>query len=239
MSAPTPHLQDLIAASVLDAVTAAEAALVTEHLAGCALCRGLQRELREAAILLPELAGEIAPPPALRARLMAIVEDEARGGPAPRALPRPILPAARPGLPRVLAVAAAVALLVAGAGTWRLYNEATRPRPTSVYSLQGTTTQPAVAGALAYVAGERRADLVLHGLRPLPPGRVYELWMIRGAFAAVRGVGVFRPAADGSGHLSLTGLRVPSYNMIGLTVEQAPRSAVPHPPLVASGKITG
>lgn len=72
------HVHDLLAAYVLGAVTPAEAALVEEHLATCALCRGQAGEFSQIERALPALAGELAPPPALKARLMSIVEAEAR-----------------------------------------------------------------------------------------------------------------------------------------------------------------
>lgn len=72
------HVHDLVAAYVLGAVTPEEAALVEEHLATCALCRRQEGEFRDVERMLPRLAGELTPPPALKARLMSIVEAEAR-----------------------------------------------------------------------------------------------------------------------------------------------------------------
>ncbi len=72
------HVHDLLAAYVLGAVTPEEASLVEQHLVTCALCRGQAREFRQVERALPRLAGELAPPPALKARLMSVVEAEAR-----------------------------------------------------------------------------------------------------------------------------------------------------------------
>ena len=55
------HTHDLLAAYVLSAVTPDEAALVQQHLAGCASCQRLERELRAVASVLPELAGDLTP----------------------------------------------------------------------------------------------------------------------------------------------------------------------------------
>jgi anti-sigma factor RsiW len=72
------HIEDLLAAYVLGAVTPVEAALVEEHLATCDACRRLEGELREVEALLPALAGDEAPSPGLKVRLMAIVQAEAQ-----------------------------------------------------------------------------------------------------------------------------------------------------------------
>jgi len=70
------HAHDLVAAYVLGATTPAESAMVEEHLTSCARCRRLADELREVVLVLPELAGERTPPPALKARVMAAIEAD-------------------------------------------------------------------------------------------------------------------------------------------------------------------
>ncbi len=70
------HANDLVAAYVLGATTPAESVMVEEHLATCARCRAVQEELSEVVFVLPEVAGERTPPPALKARLMAAVEAD-------------------------------------------------------------------------------------------------------------------------------------------------------------------
>src|SRR5690348_18206 len=84
---PEHHAGDLLAAYVLDAVSADEAELVEEHLVTCSACRLQEAELRSITASLPALAGELPPPPRLKARLMSIVEAEAHAGAAP--LPAP------------------------------------------------------------------------------------------------------------------------------------------------------
>ncbi len=76
------HAHDLVAAYVLGATAPAESAMVEEHLTSCARCRRLEDELREVVLVLPELAGERTPPPALKARVMAAIEAEPGRTPA-------------------------------------------------------------------------------------------------------------------------------------------------------------
>jgi anti-sigma-K factor RskA len=253
-----PHARDLLAAYVLDAVTPPEAALVESHLATCAACRALETELREAAARLPALAGELEPPPSLKARLMDTVAREANDGASSSALPRgagdsPIV--ARPGVEParvtsraarppgwarspLVALAALVVLLLVSAGLWRAYRDG-QPRPTSTYAMAGTQLQPAIGGSLAYYGGDRSLTLDLHGLASLHSDRVYELWLVRGHYRVVAGIAAFRPGRGGTTHLTVQGQVVPAYTMACLTVERAPLARRPTLPLVALAQING
>ncbi len=84
------HAHDLVAAYVLGATTPAESAMVEEHLTSCARCRRLEEELGAVVSVLPELAGERTPPPALKARVMAAIEAEPVRAPAAGTAVRPL-----------------------------------------------------------------------------------------------------------------------------------------------------
>lgn len=263
------HPRDAIAAYVLGAVTPEEARRVEAHLAECADCRRLERELREVEALLPDLAGEMEPPPRLKARLMATVEAEARGtAGAPAASPgrqpspdgrarTPLLRlggpaptvgaargAGRARRPRRPFTGAAIALLAAavlilalvGVGLWAVLG-VRQPTPTTVVALAGTAVQPAIRGTLTYYADGNHVDLSVHGLQPLPPGRVYELWLIRGHYQVTNGLGAFRPTPHGTGSLTATSDSVMHYTLACLTVERGPGARRPTLPLVALGNI--
>jgi anti-sigma-K factor RskA len=268
------HIEDLLAAYVLGAVTPVEAARVEEHLATCDACRRLEDELREVEALLPVLAGDEAPSPGLKARLMAIVQAEAQapasssfGGASPTADAAGTSGAAREGLRLVppsraphgpdgvvrrggpvartlasrrvtalLALAAMAALAVLGVQLWRSSGGA-QSRPTSEYAVGGTATQPAIGGSLLYYADGARIEIDLHGLKTLPARRVYEVWLIRGHYRVVIGIGTFRPEAHGTIRFTTSGENVHNYTLACLTVERAPRATRPTLPLVAMATI--
>ena len=116
MTAPAhdhEHWSDSLGAWLLGALPDDEAEGFREHLAACAVCREDAASLQVAADALPASAEPRTPPPALKGRLMAIVEREAqlleaagpesdraaaprrrRTAPAPRVAERP---AAAPG----------------------------------------------------------------------------------------------------------------------------------------------
>jgi len=250
------HVHDLLAAYVLGAVTPLEAMLVEEHLATCALCRRQESEFREVERILPRLAGELAPPPALKTRLMSIVEaephsrdsaDTALGetreaepvAPIAAVAPRrstatPVRWNAARRLSPILAVAATLLLVALGIGLWRTINGT--PQPTSVYPVVAAGTN---YGTLKYYKDGNRLELDLHGLKMTTPGHVYELWLIRtkgGKPVAVKGVGVF-PAPHGTGRLTKGGQDIHGYNLAGLTVERHFSPNKPTLPIVATAVI--
>jgi len=249
------HLGDLVAAYVLGAVTSSEETLVEGHLVVCADCWQLEAELREVEEILPALAGEREPSPQLKTRIMRQVSLEPRSlSPTPpgpvvdrgdlaadeRRQPLPLI--RRPVSGRrtwpaaLVALAAAVVLAVVGGQLWR--GSGGEPAPTLRVALAGTGAQPEVVGRLRYYAGDDRIELDVRDARPLPAGRVYELWLIRGHYRVFKGVGAFQAASDGTGHLTVHGWRAPDYTLACLTVEQSPRASRPTFPLVAYGQIT-
>lgn len=125
---------DLTAAYAVDALTGAEARDAEAHLEGCAACRAELAQLREA---LADLAAPVEPPPAMRARVLAALDDVEQLPPvAPlRALPDPVggprsgddelalrrarrRPRTSRWLPAVAAAAAAVLVAAAALGGW-------------------------------------------------------------------------------------------------------------------------
>jgi len=261
------HVHDLLAAYVLGAVTPLEATLVEEHLAGCALCRGQEGEFREVERMLPRLAGELTPPPALKGRLMSIVEAEPRSRHSTTAtLATPVDDAPEAGRVAPIAVVATpvVTLQRPMAPPPRTrWNTARRFSPIlavaaalllvvlgiglwrAINGAPQPTSVYAVAaagtnyGTLKYYKDGNRLELDLHGLKMTTPGHVYELWLIRTQGGKPVAVkGVgVFPAPDGTGRLSASGQTIRGYNLAGLTVERHFSPDKPTLPIVATATI--
>jgi anti-sigma-K factor RskA len=154
-----------VAAYVLGVLEPERAAALERHTEGCERCRADLRWLTPAAQALPERVERVAPPPQLRARLMAEVEAEAGTGERRRVRLR--LPALRPAIG--FAALALVAAAVLG------------------YAIGGGSD----GGESTIVAGEAPAvtatmvdegdggTLRLANVHQLPDGKVLEAWVQR------------------------------------------------------------
>jgi anti-sigma-K factor RskA len=150
--------RDDVGAYLLGALNDQEREAFERHLRECDECRDEFVRLRPAAEALPGSVEQLAPPPGLKARLMAEVD------PRPRR--------AAPG--RLLAVAAAVVIALAVAfGVSQLGGEGTR------------TVTATVAKAMPRAGGELdirgdHATLRLHDMPDLGRTRVYQVWLQHG-----------------------------------------------------------
>ncbi|MFB9318680.1 anti-sigma factor [Cryptosporangium minutisporangium] len=199
------HLDLLNGAYALDALDDVERAAVERHLRTCTSCAVEVAEFGEAAARLGAAAA-VAPPPDLRARVLAEARAT-RQGPARMRKPPP--------RPRRLAVAgAAVAVLVATAGTtwWVQENRVTDERARVVAAEQESARMRAVLAApdatlktsensrggrfaAVYSAAEGAAVLSFDGLGDVPSGKTYQLWRIVGGIP--RSLAVLPPDARG------------------------------------------
>jgi anti-sigma-K factor RskA len=170
-------LRDAAGPWVLGALDEEEAWRFSSHLEVCASCRNEVERLRAAADALPLTAPPVEPPPALKERLMAIVEAEAADRPEPTAERGPSRWRAwLDGLfsAPALAAGAAALLLVAGGVIGFAAGGDDGPQTTTV------------AGQVQASLGDTRAELIQTGERatlrvtgmPQPPaGRVWQAWV--------------------------------------------------------------
>jgi hypothetical protein len=212
---PDPAIAELLGAYALGACTEPEREAVRAHLGGCAACT---RELADLALardaLLTDVAAEPAPP-AMKERVMAQVRAEAELFDAARAARRePPAPARRGTLgrlagrlrapvPAAAAVAGALALAVAGgvvgAGLSDGGGAPARTVAASVDALQ------APQGRARLVVRDGRGALVVSGMPAPGPGRVYQVWLRRGAGTPVPAGALFSVSRSGAGEAAVPG----------------------------------
>ncbi len=244
MTSGPPELHALAGAYVLDAVTPGERDQFTAHLGECAQCRGDVTELREAAARLGT-AEAVRPRPELRAATLRAAGQTSQlapalasrqGGPPPRRH--------RVRRAQVLLAAAAAVVIAAGVAVGTHYaDQAGRPgRPSAMIETildapdAVMRTAPVGTGGMAVVVMSHRAGMgvfMAHGLRALPAGRRYEVWLMgpRGDRAAglltIRQHGMARPVLVGP---------IRPGDMVAVTVEPASGSLRPtSAPLVMIG----
>ncbi|MGH7641842.1 MAG: anti-sigma factor domain-containing protein [Candidatus Dormibacteria bacterium] len=190
-------LHDLFGAFVLDSLESPEALRVQRHLDGCADCRKAAEELRAVAMEIGENVVAVAPPPALRQRILTQVRAEARERPA-----QPRVSGSEPHRrswstgrwsPWIATAAAAVVAL--SAGSWALFEHysspAAQPGLTSVklnpldrliasgnssVIMLNPSRSSGAHGALVTDPSTGTTYLLLSSVPELRTRRVYALW---------------------------------------------------------------
>jgi anti-sigma factor RsiW len=186
-------IHDLTAGYALDALDAEERSAYEAHLAGCERCREELASLWEATAALALAATGPEPGPGLRDRILASARAE-----RPNVVPLRRRPFVTPA--RVAAAAAGIAAAVAvGLGLWaaslhgrlgtandRLAAE--QARLSVVADPAARTVALAKGDGRLVVAPGGRAVMIVDGLAAAPPGKTYELWIIRGTTPARAGL---------------------------------------------------
>jgi anti-sigma factor RsiW len=213
---------DTVAAYLLGALADAQRREFEAHLATCAQCREDLLSLRVVADALPLAVPPVAPPPGLRERMMATVRAEADVlSAAGAAADRPARPApARPrrltwSFGRPLAIAGAAMALVLGVALGFGIGSATNEGETKTQTVvQVRTVQARVVaevaprGTAVIVVRDGVATLRVRGLPAPPPGKVYEVWLLRrGAQAPSPTDALFSVSTQGSGRVALPSVR--------------------------------
>jgi len=246
-----PETHILTGAYAMHALTGSDAARFERHLARCPACAAEVSEFAEATARLAAAAA--APPPAaLKQRALAAAARTRQLPPATAGAKasRPARPAAWParrarpvGLLRrpwaarlaLAAAAAAVALAAVSGVTARTAQHQLAAGQAGSRQVAAVLTAPdatmidarvSTGGTVTVVMSRLDRALVFAaaGLRPLPPSRCYQLWLLR--------PGTEQPAAmlpdpqhDRTGPLTVTGLAPAS--LLGLTIEPAGGSRHP------------
>ncbi|MBS1871314.1 MAG: anti-sigma factor [Actinobacteria bacterium] len=211
---------ETVAAYLLGALTDAERREFEMHLTACVPCREDLAGLRVVADALPLAVPPVAPSAALRDRLLETVRAEAEvlsaAGPT---ADRP--PAQRRGrrrfvrpLGRPLGLTAAALALLLGVALGFGVGAATNERTETQTVVQVRTVQARVdataapRGTAVIVVRDGVATLRVRGLPAPPPGKVYEVWLLRrGAAAPSPTDALFSVSTRGSGRVALPSVR--------------------------------
>ncbi len=228
------HVDELIAGHALRALSSEDEERVVVHLAECERCRRRLRETEAVAASLAYSVPQMAPPPELRSRVLAIAEPvvaaPAAEAPAVEAPARPGRPRPRHGWwPRVSLVAVpAMALALGAMVVWNvsLRNDLDSSRDDFAHG--AAVALPGVGNVVAQTDGN--ATLFAH-LRRAPAGKTYEAWVIRGTVALP--AGVFE--GGGTVELELTQSAKPG-DKIAVTVEPKGGSRKPTTTPIATSR---
>ena len=222
---PTPgHRAEDIAAYALGALEPAEAEALARHIETCSICRDELDSLRSVVDLLPISAPAFEAPRQLRRRVRRAIDAEPRlsargrasrsgGSWLPRWASRPALAVAG-GLAAV-AIALVIVFTSGGSGTRVVNAQVTGPGRASLKISGG------------------HGELVVRHFTPPPKGKIYEVWLVRGARAPQPTSALFGVTADGSGDVEVPG-SLHGVSQVLVTPEPAGGSRVPtHAPVIA------
>lgn len=235
------EFEDLAGAYVLDAVTPTERLAAEEHLATCAGCRKLLRELRDAADLLPLAAPQIDPSEQLKQRVMSAIAQESE-----RPLQPVNLASRRRQLSwgtRLLAVAAILAIvLLGGLAVWNVSLQGqlaslrsqlatvTSANSSVSYAIKGTQYAAGASGEIVYIPQQHLTVLTVRGLPQLQSAHVYQGWLLQltnGKATGVISLGLLN-YENGVATLSYAG-DLSGYNAAAVSLESGPK-ATPNAP---------
>jgi anti-sigma-K factor RskA len=218
-----------IASYVLGALPEDEHERFATHLATCEECRSGVAELQVAADALPLAAVQLAPPPELKDRIMAVVRSEGElrhaadaprdRAPAPRRRwwRRPLV-AVRP-LPAAAAAAVLIALGVAGGVL--LSGDDTR-------TVQGQVLIASAPKARAALElSDDATKLTVSGMPPPPDGKVYQVWLKRPARNPEPTTALFRVDARGRADVEIQRGRLKGVDQVLVTAEPDGGSMAP------------
>jgi anti-sigma-K factor RskA len=198
-----PHRDDA-GPWVLGALAEDDARRFAAHLEDCDECRQEVAALQPVADVLPMAAPQLVPPPALKDRIMAVVESEAAllratgpeadRPPAPRERRRlGWLSRLRP-VPAAVLATALIALGVAGGVLLSGGGDDVTTHPG--FGPEGTQV------ALR-VDHEDHGQLDLRGMPKAPAGRVYQVWLVTGKEKPRATHALFTVAADGRARVEI------------------------------------
>jgi hypothetical protein len=212
MTTPGPdhdRWADSVGSYLLDALPADERDGFAAHLEACPVCRHDVEELALAAEALPLSVPQVAPPAALKDRIMAVVDSESEllaaageGADVPRRAPAR---AARRGflggllLRPAAALACAAVLLVAGGVVGALLSGGGEETRTITAS---TTAQGA---KVTLEVRDDASTLVARNLREPPRGRMFQVWIKRPGQDPEPTSVLFAPRSNGAADVAVPG----------------------------------
>ena len=241
----TADVHALAGAYALNALPDDERAFFERHLAACEACRLEVDELTETAAHLGAAVAE-APPPDLRARVLAAADVTRQLPPEPE--PTRLTPQSRVSGQRWLAPVAACLVLVLIALTGVVINLNRRLEGAQVAAaenaevvavlaagdLETVTLDGEVPGSFLFSAEQNRGVLVADNLESPGADKTYELWLIHDGTPVA--AGVFEPNEEGGAVRPVEGI-VTGAELVAVTIEPEGGSTRPTGSVLSSADL--
>jgi hypothetical protein len=231
---------ELAVGHALSSLDDADEAMYLEHAASCETCRELEHEFSETLADLALVAPKVAPPPSLKASIMAAIGDDEshraavipidRGGDSARSRARKI--------PLWVASVAAAVVVLALVAVWVVpgHKQASIAARCAAVSCPVITLTGGGQSVAAVMLLDDTAYIDPHGLPPTPKGDVYVLWALSTGKTPV-GVAALHTVPT-SGPVRAGTFTTPIGNVSGFAVTEEQGASVPATPsehLLAQG----
>ena len=237
------HVTDLLPAFALGCLDEDEARLVTAHLAACPVCSVELRSYQAVSEALPLAVPMAEPPPILKQRLMAQIQQASAipSQPQPgwwqrfnQGLRRTSPAWGLAGLVLVAALLASNLLLLQQVN--RLTAATPPPVTGQIVAMQHTDAAPDATGLIALSKDGEYGTLMVDHLPPLGKDQQYQLWLVKDGKRTSGGV--FSVNWDGYGSLWVNSPeRLADYTAFGITIEPTGGSPGPTGAKVLGGTL--
>lgn len=243
------RMEELAAGYALGSLSVDDLGVFEAHRQQCQLCAALVNDFSAIVTILPDSIGEVEPSTSLKSRIFAEIERERLSIEPPPPL---ILEEHRRSRRNLWSLAAAAMLLIStGLGLWNVRLQQDLQVAQSREQLQSEVVAALAAGgetrqlngtesapdARAVVIADPHGQnpmLVVGSLPSLPPGQVYQAWVV-GPSGPVD-AGVFAPDQSSGSVIRLTH-RPQGSETVALTIEPNGGSPAPTGPIVVAGVV--
>jgi anti-sigma-K factor RskA len=219
------HIDDDLDAYALGVLDEADAARVRMHLRDCARCRELLAVSERAAAELLLSAPQVAPPPALRAKILTRARAMPLAGTAS---------SQQSGLRQWLSQF--LHTMRGDDSATDLLRRLAQMPDCVIWDVGGTADAPAAFARLVGTPHRKEAVLVTAGLASLSPDRVYQIWLLRDGSPLPNAL--FQVDATGSGQQIVRASEpLDRFDVVAVTPEPRGGSPMPTGPIVLMGQL--
>jgi len=233
------HVDEQIDAYVLGALEPQEIAEIEAHLATCSACQALVAASRQVVDLLHYAVERPEPPPErVRQGILRRIAQEQRAGMPPATPPVSAAPEPAGLMDRLRALLGRrdVAPPKHDEDVLQVALDLLASPRVTVRGLGGTDVAPRARARLLVAPDRGTAVLYADGFAELPPGRAYQLWLLRGG--KPQGAGVFTVDTAGRGWLVVRAdRRLEQFDAAAVTQEPAGGSPGPTTPILVMGAL--
>ncbi len=235
------HVDNLIDAYALGALEPDEVAHVERHLETCDACRALLDAVRAVTSDLLLAVPQVAPPPALRGRILSRIRDEAQPASQPTEhAPAPPPETTRPGrMGRLLrSLFGGETPEIADSDADTLLRDLLLDPEVTIRPIAGAEHASQASARFVGAPARHEGIVLAQGLRPLDAQHAYQVWLLRDGQPQPNNVFTVDHAGRGIGIVRASEAPL-DFDVLAITPEPAGGSPEPTGDIVLAGALRG